>query len=1100
MKRHERGTSLIETTWALGLMTLILFAAVSFIANSFQGTKHNRDKAFAAQKAMAILEELKGLVERKTGGNINLLDSYDDGVNKNPLLTTQTGIADPAHPSSGNIQTEAGVWRYERQVSVQKILSLQTNDIRLVTVRVFALEAQGHKMLLAEVAGVIRTIADKYPPTQVYDVYCIATSQVPGWWVYMANLIPFVENAISELQARNPGLEFRTHWIRNLGYGRDKEYVPFINSAAVSTADINSVYYYPGKMPTGSSVEYYYVPTQFRGRINIDGAVHNDFDATSNPYPYALADQYNHNLRYPEEKALWNQRVGAGLEAEPTWRLLLDDMILRPDLYKNSILINLHGELLPFPPVRNYSDPAKDPESHPNIRVVTHPERLWYANTDSVRLRVYSYLTDPAAVGAPDHLHDPISIVLKGVGDHTGLTVQAISGGIDSDADGIMDAYVSGTASLFPIGPHGMYYDIDSDGTDTIIKLYNSPLKTPCKTVSSSCTGGLPTTRRLYGLDYIPTPLAVTSGTAFSKDLTVSGDLFKNTARWIITIPAALMSSDAMWTYETRIDDDLTTGVLFPTGNQPANLSTTFTWRGTSTWAFGDGTLTNLPHIPMTERFQYLGDPRHNPYADNKETFDATHPLGTGYNRYFSSLGTGVTTDWGYPSGTLANGWSGGGGSMEIEVNRAFQTLREGLLRTNSLWTTMTGWSYYYMGIGNEIGYDAANGFSNSIPVSTKPYNGSSGSRYEQTITSDITDAGVKLIKEGGSTNPWWGMSWLGEMYPDNQYAYWVAHGNLPTGSGSGYFTRVLKTGLNGMSGVPSGFFFNSVRRTQAGGCGAYMWVGSSTSSTFNHSSNDGATGTLQTPGREISTSFHFPIPDSILISRPFNTNRSNSASHLLTALYSVPSETLATAASATFYNSSASGLQGSQLLSVTGTGTRRELVVVNGIDRTISNGSAFLGRWSFLTLIQGFLLGGLLDTPRIGQLPRVQVTAPNDLTDLSDPSTITVTWSPTWKRWDGQKYTSGFSDSFAETSTVSYAVIYSQDSGKTWRFVQDRTTALPGVRPSSTYLISGTTTYAWSTPTASYPSGSYLVRVEAFLDDRSQHYSYHQQKIFIKR
>ena len=44
-----------------------------------------------------------------------------------------------------------------------------------------------------------------FPPTQVYDLYLIALESVPGWWVFMEAVVPFVESAISELEARNPG-------------------------------------------------------------------------------------------------------------------------------------------------------------------------------------------------------------------------------------------------------------------------------------------------------------------------------------------------------------------------------------------------------------------------------------------------------------------------------------------------------------------------------------------------------------------------------------------------------------------------------------------------------------------------------------------------------------------------------------------------------------------------------------------------------------------------------------------------------------------------------------------------------------------------------
>ncbi len=40
---------------------------------------------------------------------------------------------------------------------------------------------------------------------------------------------PFVEATFTDLESRNPGLEFRTHWITKLGFGRDEEYAPYTN-------------------------------------------------------------------------------------------------------------------------------------------------------------------------------------------------------------------------------------------------------------------------------------------------------------------------------------------------------------------------------------------------------------------------------------------------------------------------------------------------------------------------------------------------------------------------------------------------------------------------------------------------------------------------------------------------------------------------------------------------------------------------------------------------------------------------------------------------------------------------------------------------------
>lgn len=1113
---RQRGMTLVETLMALLLITITMMAALVYAFSAMQGTEHNKDKDFAVQKAIAILEEMKGVVEQQDADAGSLLDGFDDGAKTSPLLTIESTITQPDLPGSDNHQFEVGRWKYERQISVQKFPSLQTSDVRLVNVRVYGWEG-GKRSLLAEVSSVIRTIADRYPPTQTYDVYCLAIDNIPGWWVYMANLVPFVERAIDDLESRNPGLEFRTRWIRALSYGRDAEYVPTINVAGPATNDVDDVYFYPGKMEAGSAVSTYYVASHFGGRINVDGTERNGYDSVTNPLPYALADQYNHAMRYPDEKALFANRVTAGLENPdvPTLRILLEDMYSDPAKYENALIINLHGELFPFPPVRNYSDAAKDPAGRPNVRVVTHPEKLRYDNAEDVNLRVYSYLTDPDDGSLPDRLDVPISVLIKGLNNLPNLTVTEIEGGLDlNPVDSTADAYSAQTGDATSSHTGDMYYSVATVAGDTLVRLYNSPLRTPCAGVSCG-SGGLPSEKRLYDMEYIPTPLS-DGGGDFSRNLTDGGDTTKNTARWVITIPASDLASNQMLTFETRIDDDLTTGILFPTRNQPSNLSRTYVWRGSDLWAFGDGTHTNRPNLPLTERFQFIGDPRHSPYADLKNPYNAvSNPLGDGYNRYFDDFHNGSdgnkASDVNYWPGFNAlkndadggnDGWDTGSDFLEVDANRIFQTLRSSVMRSKTVFTTMTGWSYYYVGIGNEIGYDGANGFPNSIHVSEKPYSGVSGSRWEQSITSEVISGntgGVKYVRENVVSGYWWSLNWLGELYPDSSYTAWSTNGNLPTGSGSGTFVRTLRGNIN--VDLPTGTtFLNAVRRTNKPGCTTFFSTGT-TNSKFHHQADGSGTGNLTSEGLHIGAGYGFKLPPTVSINRPFNIDLNGDGpvpDGFQDPAYGTAG--LALAHMAQYYDHSRGGMTGSAALELTGSGTDTAFVAVNGISNTQLTGSAFMGKWAFLTLVHTFLEAGLSTTAgRIPQLPRIAITDPNDLTDLANPTSITVQWSEEWKRWDGQSYTPNYGSTFSETTATFYTLMYSDDGGATWKHVQDDSAATPATRPPSAYRQT-TTSYSLSTPDDKFPRGSYLLRVEAYRDDVNLHYAYHQAKIYIKR
>lgn len=1130
--------TLAEVMISMAIVSIIVVFSARLLSAAYRRTQDNQNRQFAVQKAMSMLEELKALVQSESSSTV--LDSFDDGTVNQPTLTTQAGVKDPAAPVSGN--TNMGDhWLFERRITVQKVAG--ANDLRLVNVKVFV-NGPGGARLLAEVASVLTTIGQNAPPTQVYDIYLVAIENVPGWWVYMQDVVPFVDSAMQDLELRHAGLQFRRHWIRKLSYGRDPYYTPYINDSVDSAQPINSVYFYPGRLPAGSAVTYYYPPSYFNGRISVDGTVTNGFDAKDNPAPYSLADQYNHSMRYEDERNLFNLRVAAGLEPAdaPTLRLLLDDMYMHPSKYTNAILINLHGELLPFPPVRNYSDPAKDPATYPNVRAVTHPEQLRYKNDQDLKLRVYAYSTSPAA--APDWLGKgtgpkPIAVVLKNVQWlPTSANVVAVTGGVDFDGDGKPDFYSAGAGSLggSPSSPPTkMWWNWQSNGNDTILLLYNTPLKTPCATDKTTCDkGGLDTADRLYGLDYIPSPVEdlPAGSTAFATNLTSGGPVEKNTARWVITIPSSALPQNTPIAIETRIGDDFSAGLSSPPANALSNLSRTYVFRGDDTWIFGDAT--HDPNLPITERFQFLGDPRHCPYADLK--MPHTSPLGMGYNRYFDDFDTTVKKvsqnhladwpGWSYKYPALAgawygiknnksddidnnDGWATQGGSLEIDVPRMFQVLRSSLLRTHAVYTTMTGFSYYYLGIGNEIGYDAANGFANSLQVSDKPFSGGAGTRQEDSITSSSIkvgattwQGGVKVIAEN-TANGWWGMNWLGELYPDTAYGTWKATGNLPTGSGSGTFVRVLRESIS--TNLPAGTAFEPAnRRTMHPGSTTLFWSGSA-NSTFHHVAQDNTSGTLDTDGIVVANSYKIPLPASIANARPFDVNvddTSQNPDHFLQTPYG-NATTLAT--EARFYRHDNDNLQGSSLLSMHDAGNTA-FIVVNGLSPTGQSGVAFIARWSFLSLVQSFLsagrtqFNGVSDPARVRELPRVEITYPDDSVDINDPSTLDVKWKSTWQRWDATPYTPSYPANYSEDTALHYVVLYSRDNGKSWRYAKNEAAATPGVRPADATLLQTGTTYTWSVPASSFPKGNYVIRVEAYRDTLPLHYAFHQYRAFIKR
>lgn len=423
--QSRAGFTLVELMVALSIFTVISITLLHHLTLSYSNTASQRDRVFAYSKAQGILAEMHALVDTTDPNNPADLDSYDDGAALVPTLTITKlagSLVPPAHPISNNSMGPSG-WKWFRRITVRPFASVENRSVRYVTIQILQVDKTGKEREIASLSSVLHSLGAGFATTQVYDVYLIAVENIPGWWVFMENIVPSVEAAITDLESRNPGLQLRTHWITKASYGRNESYKPFINANVDSAQDVPFAYHYPGKMPTGLASSYYYVPSMMKARLNQDGTEVHGYNAQTNPHPYALADFYNHAMRLPEERDLHALRVKAvrdrkaAIEAakqatttpppelddmseEPTLRLLLEDMNTRPDDFRHALLINLHGELLPMPSIRNYSDAAKTP-AKAGLRVVTHAEQLRThrdpggSSSEDVYLRVYAYSADP---------------------------------------------------------------------------------------------------------------------------------------------------------------------------------------------------------------------------------------------------------------------------------------------------------------------------------------------------------------------------------------------------------------------------------------------------------------------------------------------------------------------------------------------------------------------------------------------------------------------------------------------------------------------------------------------------------------------------------
>ncbi|MHC5063375.1 MAG: type IV pilus modification PilV family protein [Planctomycetota bacterium] len=1172
LHHHQAGFSLAELL--MGVLVFVTAAMVlgNHVTINYSSTQQQRDKVFAFTKAQALLSEIHTFVD---SGNVE------------------------DHPLSGNLSRNSQ-WQWSRRITVRPFASINNRTVRYVTARIFKRDGAGVEQEMASLSSVVNSLGSAFPATQVFDVYLLAIENIPGWWVYMEAIIPFVESAITDLENRNPGLSMRTHWITKSGYGRNMAYRPYTNDVDDSVQHMPEVYFYPGKMPAGSASTYYYVPDLFKSRIMIDGVENNGYDATLNPYPYALADFFNHNMRYPRAKAFHDARMlevqnrKAAIQAaeiagmapppelddmseEPTWRLLLEDMNTNPAQYRHALLVNLHGELLPMPSLRNYSDAAKDPINLPHVRVVTHPEELrterprdgsepplpFGADTSAV-FRVYAYTNNmawtnsgivPNPSGVAGHegrmpLQKPIALQFMDVNltdedtpvgatdlDH-GVTLEALVGGV-----GGLNYQPFNNATTTP-DAHRMWYQamfVDPGPGEqkyTLIVLYNTPIIAPRLDNGADTPGLWNNLRsRLYNLEYNPGPC---QGNDFdpsavdpSLDLFSNGDGPKNTARWRITIPEDIWKEqrfvdqatppnyfdprdtserDRVLTVRTRIwdpaplDQNGNTAFWVETGTmpggtetrivQPDNLSETYTW-----WA------DSANDVPMTERAQFQGDPRHNPYQD---LLSGDPDFPEGYNWFHDSLTYNAQNALADFPG-IVRAYDRWGFAMRQDVPRFFELLRNGLVNSRAIWTTLTGYSYYYMGHGNEIGYDSANGYPSSIPVSLFPWGygpGSTGTR------NNITWYRTYIRQAVGGGQYWWGKPWLGELYPDWIYASDfgsvsgdMVRGNLRAGNISSTFWRYQDYASHYFTDNKAWgtAMFPGIQRTSTAGT-VSMFNNGTTAGHFNHHFADGQTGDLVGSGQDLSDNYGFPLPGTTDISRPFSVNTTGN----LPFEFSLPpySTNRFTANIARTFYDHQTGYTGSGLVELLNTAASDSAyVVVNGIAQTTTTGSSFIAKYCLLTLFQSFFEAGDAGmTFRIQQPVRVEITGPTEITELLDPTTIDIQFQTSWLRWDNQPYTSstpvGFTENEAE---IDYVVMYSRDVGETWQYMQDDSPAEIGLRPTNpAYLVAdtgvGDETFVWPVPALNFPEGSYLIRVEAYRQNQALHYSQHMTKIYIER
>lgn len=1137
MKRAH-GTTIVELVIAVSIVGIALLVLLQQLSLSYRDTEINENRMFAWQKAMGILAELQAGIERGSIRDAQDLHDLDDGATRNPVLTTlrdEAGLVlPPDHPMSGNL-LRGGDWLWRRAIGIEEV-PMQPR-MRVGHVRVWHSQPAGTVELMASVSGILNVVPPASPAVHEFDVYVLACGEVPSAWRDIATLRTTLEAAANELTSTSPSLRLRLHWITRLGYGRDALYVPDLNLAAAASESAPSAYWYPGTLEPGGSR--LFDPDLFTGRLRVDGELRNDYDASARPWPHAIADRWNHCLRSPAAHELFGRRVEAGLEdpEQPPLQILLDQLGAQPERFRNAIFVNLHGDALAMPPLRNYSDAARDPTLHPGVRVVTHPARLCtprdpdgnddHADTEPLELRVYAYKSDaatgPAVMSSPITLCIPgfdLSRNVNGVDEPllpATLEIRRLVGGVspltglasggDRDYAGFDSS--SGLPPKAPVQPYGMYYEVGYDDTGAVphtwIRLHNTPLTAPPVGV-----GGLTAQERPYLLEYIPSP--VVAGGAFTRDLATAGTQPKNTARWRIRIPRGVFQSgfpggqwndvDTMVTVTTRIGSDVTTGRAWPTPYAPANLSTIYAW-----WAGSPAV------VPVTEQYQWLGDPRHNPYAD-LVAGGGTFPHG--YNWHFDDLrdgATNATIDWpAFDAARLADGFGAGN---RADQPRYHLLLRRLLARSQSVFVQPAGAAGSALLLGGEL---CLPGDGPGLAVRPLALAGPLFGQEDPVLVDSVTPAetlvgygagvlyGDQLVADRDGWQEFWAKPWLGELWPDSQSTTWIETGTLPVPD----YRRMLRAELPSYALARGTSFDATPGGAAAGPAGAVSLLGGGTlaATLVQYSVGDEVTSAPALAMQEIATAARTVAAPSLRTGLPFGIELPypGALPHFgFTDSYPRAELTLLE----TLYDYS-SPLAGAAIVRVadpdelsSGYYVLQGCTPRSGEEDTAVLRSALLGA---VRAQHRAGAPGIEPEHRVSQLPLVSVDQPVLGAVLARPTSIALRWNVRSVRFDGQPYTSAYPGGFSEPEAdLVYVPMYSNDEGATWRHVLGGSDATPGVRPSEPSLVlpdaaTGTETYVWSPPVEQTPAGDYLLRIDCHDVTRRLHVGFHQTRFLITR
>lgn len=1122
----KRGMTLIEVLIAAMILATVLTGMAMFQTVALKQSSKEKDRAFAMQKGLQIMEEV--LAFQVTVGTDPTLgvDTLSDGENYQFRLTIDPRVSDPKMALSGNAADRDG-YRFVRQISVDPVPN--EKSARRVTVQVFYSDGGANpqplsgKNALASVVNIVKAGSVKSQPTQVYDLFVIGIENVSG---NRYTLEQMIVNTLDQVKANNPGLDFRMHYVRRLAYGRDPNYAPAFNTAGL-------LYNYSGYNPS------YLGGQQIKGggRINAIAKGNSTAHYYEQQANYAFADQFNNAVRYPEEQDKYYTTGG-----EISLRMLLEEMSV--GRLKNAILMNMHEETIPMPPMRNYSDAAKvprymgeknyikghyglDPGNDTKIddgsraRLVTHPRRLAVARNTSgnfapgstVELRVFPYLSRAHGTEPPAE-YRKAQIVLRNLRDR-------IYEWNDSTS------YKNVQIEVLHKVPTAVV------ASDTINHVHLN-METHH---GRSSHGGWAMFGGLGYHDHTVTSVTTPAGYHWYRiwptddGLGNAGDAPYSSAIRDLYLEN-INSYDADGGKDIREDDIIIKLKNVPYTHAPVG-------------DFG------LPLATLFHGFNYFPDPLLPTMNDNRP--DANAPRNTARFRIrFNVKDAGrydVLTTIGdkdklqehqFPNRSTTYQWvdtpvpnseqhqyigdpranpyedarTTSAAVSPGQANRYFADLTTNAYYTGGAyeWNKFAGTAAGWGPAGSDNDSDLpryfelwrrallnANGiFQNPIGFSMWAY----GKGYDTAPIMEKTD------------DTWQATPWLGELHPDDAWESWFNQGNLPT---SGYRNVAASSGKSWMgNGAANGNFSNQVWDK---GCVSFFNGGANgdASNWFTHYYSS-LSSTINPVGEAMSQTYKLSLDPTFTAMRAFKINATDMN----------PPPDYGSAESIGWRTKLQWGLKGATtgyytidnvtqaaapfVLRRTEGGIEKVgySVLVGGHWASYT-GSTLLARLCVATAMQTFFdmaQPQFSDSTARGHLatkllPRVAMTQPAEESQLTT-SDVDLTWETAWSRWDSGEYSTFFTNSAyglsAYKPALAYHVKYSTDGGATWRFANGRGATKRGAYDPARALTGNT--HRWDVR-GLLNNREYQVRVECFRSASGYadaHYAYHQVPYVMAR